>query len=446
MSSAVAGGIDPRSIIRSEPMGAFQVVAIAICVALNALDGFDVLAITFAAPGISREWSLGPGALGVVISTGLVGMGVGSLLIAPLADILGRRPVIMLCLAAMAIGMFLSATANSVYVLAAWRVITGLGIGGMLAATNAMSAEYANESRRDLCVSLYTIGYPIGGVLGGLMAAWLLGHYDWRAVFVFGGVVSALFLPIVWLRLPESIEFIAMKGAANALARINEILKRMGHGAADVLQAAQHEQGRLLDIFKGGLLPRTLIVCSAYFLQIMTFYYALGWIPSIVAALGYSPQIGASVSVWTSLGGILGGTALGYFARRVGIKPLTVIVMIAAAGMLVVFGRTAPDLDMLKAVAFVLGFFLFGAMVGLYATLARVYPTHVRATGTGFAIGLGRVGGMLGPAIGGWLMALGVSRPNITATMALGSFLAALVILLLPGSLLRVQRDAVKSS
>jgi MFS family permease len=369
-------------------------------------------------------------------------MGAGSLLIAPLADVTGRRTMIMLCLVTMAGGMFLSATAHTVYMLATWRIITGLGIGGMLAATNAMTAEYANDQRRDLCVSLYTIGYPIGGVLGGLAAAWLLGHYAWRSVFIFGGVVSALFLPIVWLRLPESIEFLAMQGAPDALQRINAILARMGHRTAGILNTVMHEQGQLLDIFKSALLPRTLIVCSAYFLQIMTFYYALGWIPSIVAALGYSPQVGATVSVWTNLGGIVGGTLLGYFARHLGIKPLTIFVMIAAAGMLALFGRTSPELHMLKAVAFVLGFFLFGAMVGLYATLARVYPTHVRVTGTGFAIGLGRLGGVLGPAIGGWLMASGISRPNIAATMALGSLLAALVILMLPGSLVAAPRSA----
>lgn len=439
-------GTDPRSIIRSEPMGAFQVFAVVICVALNALDGFDVLAITFAAPGISREWALGPGALGIVIATGLIGMGLGSLLIAPLADVIGRRPTIMLCLITMAGGMLLSATVHDVYALAAWRVITGLGIGGMLAAINAMVAEYANDQRRDLCVSLYTIGYPIGGVLGGSAAAWLLRHYDWRSVFVFGGLVSAVFLPIVWLRLPESIEFLAMKRAPTALERINAILRRMGHRAADVLHIpAAHEQGHVLDIFKAELLPRTLIVCSAYFLHVLTFYYVLGWIPSIVAALGFPANVGASVSVWTNLGGILGGTLLGYCARRIGLKPLAVFVMIATAIMLAVFGRTEPELNTLKAVAFVLGFFLFGGMVGLYATLARVYPTHVRATGTGFAIGLGRVGGMLGPAIGGWLMALGVNRPNIAATMALGSLLAALVMLMLPGSILAAPRSAASS-
>lgn len=426
-------------------MGAFQVFAVAICVALNALDGFDILAITFAAPGISREWGLGPGALGIVISTGLMGMAVGSLLLAPLADIVGRRPTILLCLVAMAAGMLLSVTAHDVYALAAWRVITGLGIGGMLAAINAMVAEYANEQRRDLCVSLMAIGYPIGGVLGGSVAAWLLRHYDWRAVFFCGGLASAACLPIVWLRLPESIEFLAMKRAPNALTRINAILARMGHGAASDLPApAAHEKGNVLDIFKAELLPRTLTVCSAYFLHIMTCYYVLGWIPSIVAALGFPASVGASVSVWTNLGGILGGITLGHAARRIGLKPLVVFVMIATGIMLALFGRTDPELSMLKAVAFVLGFFVFAAVVGLYATLARVYPTYARATGTGFVIGLGRIGGMLGPAAGGGLMVLGLDRPGIAATMAMGSVLAAVAMLTLRGSLVAAPRRQVE--
>ena len=426
-------------------MGAFQVVAVAICVALNALDGFDILAITFAAPGISKEWALGPGALGIVIATGLMGMAVGSLLLAPLADIVGRRPTILLCLVAMAAGMLLSATAHDVYALAAWRVVTGLGIGGMLAAINAMVAEYANEQRRDLSVSLMAIGYPIGGVLGGSAAAWLLSHYDWRAVFIFGGLASAACLPIVWLRLPESIEFLAMKRPPNALERINAILARMGHGAASALPVpAAHEKGHVLDIFKAELLPRTLTVCSAYFLHIMTCYYVLGWIPSIVAALGFPASVGASVSVWTNLGGILGGITLGQAARRIGLKPLVVFVMIATGIMLTLFGRTDPDLNMLKAVAFVLGFFVFAAVVGLYATLARVYPTYARATGTGFVIGLGRIGGMLGPAAGGALMVWGLDRPSIAATMAMGSVLAAVAMLTLRGSLVAAPRRHVK--
>jgi benzoate transport len=429
--------LDPSARIRNEPMTPFQMVAVVVCIALNALDGFDILAITFAAPGITKEWGLGPGALGIVISTGLVGMTIGSLGLAPLADTVGRRPTILLCLILMTIGMLLSATADSIMALIVWRVVTGLGIGGMLASINAMVAEYANEERRDFCVGLMAIGYPIGGVLGGMASAWLLAHFDWRAVFVFGGVASAVILLAVWWRLPESIEFLVTKRPTNALHRINAILERMQRPRiAELPVRAQQEQVSILKAFDQTLIARTALICGAYFLYMLTCYYALGWIPSIVAALGFSPSVGAEVSVWTNLGGIVGGTLLGYLARRVGLKALASGAMIATAVALAVFGRTEPDLASLKTVAFVLGFFLFASAVGLYATFVRVFPTEVRATGTGLAIGLGRFGGMLGPALGGWLMAIGTSRPSVASIMALGAALGAFAIWLLQGPML----------
>lgn len=439
--------LDPSLQLRREPMSSFQIAAVAICVALNALDGFDILAITFAGPGIMREWGLGPGGLGVVISTGLVGMSIGSLLIAPLADTRGRRPIILLCLILMTLGMLLSATSNSVTALAIWRVITGLGIGGMLASINAMVAEYSNDARRDFCVSLMTIGYPLGGMLGGMAAAWLLGHFDWRSVFIFGGVVSIAILAVVCWRLPESIEFLVFKRSPDALSEINTILGRMGRAPiAELPVRVRQERVSVWKAFDSALAARTALICGAYFLYMLTCYYVLGWIPSIVAALGFTPSVGAQVSVWTNLGGIIGGALLGYLARHIGLKPLASGAMIATALALTVFGRTQPDLFALKAVAFVLGFFLYSSAVGFYATFVRVFPTHLRATGTGLAIGLGRFGGMLGPVLGGWLMAAGTSRPSVAGIMALGAALAALAIWLLQGSMLAAPRAAIHGS
>ncbi|MDY6949236.1 MAG: MFS transporter [Pseudomonadota bacterium] len=438
--------LDPSVQLRREPMRAFQISAVAICVALNALDGFDILAITFAGPGIMREWGLGPGGLGVVISTGLVGMSIGSLLIAPLADTRGRRPIILLCLVLMTLGMLFSATAHSVAALAMWRVITGLGIGGMLASINAMVAEYANDARRDFCVSLMTIGYPLGGMLGGMAAAWLLGNFDWRSVFIFGGVVSIAMLAVVWWRLPESIEFLVFERAPHALTEINAILGRMHRApVAELPMRVRQERISAWKAFDHELATRTALICGAYFLYMLTCYYALGWIPSIVAALGFTASVGAEVSVWTNLGGIIGGLLLGYLARHIGLKPLASGAMIATALALTVFGRTQPELFALKAVAFVLGFFLYSSAVGFYATFVRVFPTNLRATGTGLAIGLGRFGGMLGPVLGGWLMAIGTSRPSVAGIMALGAALAALAIWLIRGSMLAAPARAAGS-
>src|SRR5688572_21205263 len=182
---------DPRDVIAESPMSALQIAVVAITVALNALDGFDVLSISFASPGIAAEWGIDRAALGIVLSMELVGMAIGSVLLGGIADRFGRRPTILGCLVLMAIGMFMATTVSGLYALGAWRITTGLGIGGMLAAINAVAAEFSNARRRHLSVSIMAIGYPVGAVLGGLVAAQLLQANDWRSVFYFGTAATA---------------------------------------------------------------------------------------------------------------------------------------------------------------------------------------------------------------------------------------------------------------
>ncbi|MEG3153216.1 MFS transporter, partial [Sphingomonas sp. ZT3P38] len=196
---------DPRAVIDREPMSRFQWGVVATMIGLNALDGFDVLSISFASPGIAADWGIDRAALGIVLSMELIGMAIGSLFLGGVADKIGRRATILSCLCLMTIGMLGAATANGVEVLSAWRVLTGLGIGGMLAATNAAVAEAANAKNRSLAVVLMAAGYPVGTIIGGSISAVLLSMYDWRAVFVFGAVCSVLFIPLVLWRAPESV-------------------------------------------------------------------------------------------------------------------------------------------------------------------------------------------------------------------------------------------------
>src|SRR6187455_1627224 len=169
---------DPRSIIDQSPMTIAQVVVVAITVLLNAMDGFDILSIAFASNGIAAEWKVTTQALGIVLSMELIGMAVGSLLLGGVADRIGRRPTLLGCLITMAFGMFMATTAGSPVQLSIWRVITGLGIGGMLSCTNAVVAEFSNLKWRKLCISIMVIGYPLGGGFGGLYASSLIARYD----------------------------------------------------------------------------------------------------------------------------------------------------------------------------------------------------------------------------------------------------------------------------
>jgi MFS family permease len=435
-------------------MTAMQVFIVAITIGLNALDGFDVLSISFASPGIAEEWGIDRAALGIVLSMELIGMAIGSIFLGGVADKIGRRPTMLGCLVVMALGMFMVTTTNgvlgsifapvlSLFVpgdldvrltdLSVWRVITGLGIGGMLAAINAVAAEFSNGRRRDLSVSIMAIGYPVGAVVGGLISAQLLVGSDWRSVFYFGSAVTATFIPLVFFFVPESVHWLAHKQPVGALERINRSLKRLGHAAVSALPTItlEHSKRSIGDIFRPGLLAITVLVTLAYFFHITTFYFILKWVPKIVVDMGFVPSSAAGVLVWVNVGGATGGAVIGLLTQRYSVRGLTIGVMVMSTVMVAIFGRTGPDLFQLSMICCAAGFFTNGAIVGMYALFARAFPTHVRAFGTGFAIGLGRGGSVLAPIIAGYLFTWGFALPDVALAMAFGSLAAAGVLMFL---------------
>lgn len=424
--------IDPRETISASRMSTLQIIAVAITVGLNALDGFDVLSISFASPGIAAEWGIDRAALGIVLSMELIGMAFGSLLLGGAADKIGRRPTMLGCLVVMTLGMFMATTVQGIVDLSIWRIITGLGIGGLLAAINAVAAEFSNARRRNFSVAIMAIGYPIGAVLGGLVAAQLLKGNDWRTVFYFGAAVTATFIPLVYFFVPESVHWLTQKQPAGALDKINRTLKRMHHSALTALPviSAEVRKRSIGDIFAPGLVSITLLVTAAYFFHIMTFYFILKWVPKIVVDMGFAPAAAAGVLVWTNVGGATGGAVLGLLAQRFPVKYLTIGVLVLSTGMVVLFGRSPPDLQRLSLICACAGFFTNAGIVGLYAILAQAFPTHVRAFGTGFAIGIGRGGSVLAPITAGFLFKGGYGLPGVAITMALGSLFAAAALLI----------------
>ena len=424
---------DPRDVIATSPMSRLQMVVVAITVALNALDGFDVLSISFASPGIAQEWGIDRAALGIVLSMELIGMAIGSIFLGSVADRIGRRPTILGCLVVMAAGMLMATTVRGLVDLSIWRVVTGLGIGGMLAAINAVSAEFSNTRRRDLCVSLMSIGYPVGAVLGGIVAARLLQGNDWRSVFYFGAAVTTVLIPVVYFVVPESVHWLARKQPRGALETMNRALVRMGHRAISALPeisaaALRRTPGQ---IFAPALAATTTIVTLAYFFHITTFYFIVKWIPKIVVDLGFPASTAAGVLVWTNVGGALGGAVFGLLTLRVGVRALTVALLVLSTIAVALFGQSPPDLQRLQIICAAAGFCTNAGIVGLYAIIAKAFPTEVRASGTGFTVGVGRGGSVLAPIIAGFLFAAGYVLPTVAFLMALGSIFAAGVLLML---------------
>ncbi|WP_260599021.1 MFS transporter [Sphingomonas endolithica] len=422
---------DPRALIDRAPMSRFQWGVVAVMVGLNALDGFDVLSISFASPGIAKAWGIDRAALGLVLSMELIGMAIGSLILGGVADRVGRRATILGCLVLMAIGMLGAASAHDVVTLSAWRVVTGFGIGGMLAATNAAVAEAANGKQRALAVVLMAAGYPIGTVIGGSISAVLLNSYGWQSVFVFGAIATSCFVPLVLLFAPESISFLMHKRPDNALARTNAVLARMGRPAVAALPAPEIKARRasMTELFAPGMATATLLLTLAYLMHIMTFYFILKWVPKIVVDMGFAPAAAAGVLVWASVGGASGSLLLGLLTARVRLLPLTIGAMVASVALVIAFGRGQSDLQGLSLVAAAAGFVTNAGVVGLYALLAKTFPTRLRATATGFVIGIGRGGSALAPALAGLLFAAGYMLDSVAVLMSLGSAVAAVALI-----------------
>jgi MFS family permease len=373
-----------------------------------------------------------PGALGIVLSMELIGMAIGSILLGGVADRIGRRPTILGCLALMTVGMTMATTVRGIVDLSVWRVITGLGIGGMLAAINAVSAEFSNNQRRNLSVSLMSIGYPVGAVLGGLVVARLLrGNADWRVVFYFGAGMTALLIPLVYFTIPESVHWLARRQPKNALTKINAAMRRMGHQETTELPAvpAEARTRSVGEIFAPGLLATTAIVTLAYFFHITTFYFIVKWIPKIVVDMGFAQSTAAGILVWTNVGGATGGAVFGLLTLRFGLKPLTISLLVMSTIAVTLFGRSPADLDRLSLICAIAGFCTNAGIVGLYAIIAQAFPTQVRAFGTGFTVGVGRGGSVLAPIIAGFLFQYGYALPIVALTMAMGSTLGAGVLL-----------------
>lgn len=427
-----------RQAIDQGPMSRFQWIAVAICIMLNALDGFDVLVMAFTATSVAAEWKLNGAQLGLLFSAGLVGMAAGSVLLAPMADRQGRQPVTLLCLVIISVGMIASGFTRSHYELAVMRAITGLGIGGILASVTVIVVEYSSVKWRSTNIALYTAGYPLGATVGGLIAAWLLSHYGWRSVFIAGGLVTAAMIPVVLWRLPESVDFLVARRPARALEKLNRLLHRMGHAQLSQLpvRVSDHVgQGNVVaGLFKDGLARQTLLLWASYFLLMFSVYFALSWTPKLLVAAGLSANQGITGGVLMNLGGIVGTIVFGALAVRVKLPRLTASCLLLTAVCMAAFAVASGTLVPAFVAAFCIGLFIFSSMAGLYGVAPAVYPVAVRTTGVGYAIGVGRLGAIVAPMTAGVLLDGGWQPPSLYWAYAAPLVAAAVCVALSKGS------------
>ena len=432
---------DPRKSLDEGQMSRFQWAAIAVCVMLIMLDGFDVLVMAFTASSISAEWKLSGAQLGVLFSAGLLGMAAGSLFLAPLGDRFGRQMIILVCLLLVSAGMLASAWTQNAFQLGAMRAITGVGIGGMLASVGVITAEYASAKWRSTAIAMQATGYPIGATIGGSIAAVLLANYGWRSVFIFGGLATAVMIPVVLLRLPESVDFLITRRPSNALAKLNALLKQMHRPELSELPVAPPpvqgggaaRSSSFAGLFGPGTLGSTMLIWSSFFLLMFNVYFALNWTPKLLVQAGLSAQQGITGGVLLNIGGIVGGSMFGVLATRINLGWLTASYMLLTACAMAAFGYFTGSLSLAFISAVAIGVFMFGSMAGLYAFAPIVYPAEIRTTGMGWSIGIGRVGAILAPLIAGMLLDRGWTPQHLYYAFALPLLVSMLTVFALRG-------------
>lgn len=416
-----------------------QVVAVALCTIINTMDGFDILAAAVTAPAIAGEWGLSPQELGLLLSSGLAGMTLGALGVSPIADRWGRRRTVLLSLVLVALGMFGSAAAPGPALLMTSRLVTGAGVGTMMPTINTVVAEVSSRRRRDLSVCLQGAGFPLGGALGGIGAYLILG-WDWRWLFGFGGLLAVLLVPPVLFWLPESIDFLVARRPPGALMLLNRWLSRLGIEPLRELPRKHDESETFVGIRRalaGQLGISSLLICSSFFLLMFTFYFLTNWTPKLLTDYGLSERTGISGAILMNLGGVTGDLLFTFLMLRWPASRMGPVFMSLCFATVLLFSVMPMTLTNLVPVSLLLGFLLFGSMLSLYAIVPTLYPASLRTTGTGLALGVGRIGAVIGPYTGGALVAAGLSRCQYLLLMAVPLPICALLAAYLSAHLAR---------
>ena len=419
------------SILDSGKITRTQYAIIAVCFLMNVLDGVDVLVISYCASAIAKDWALSPETLGLIFSAGLVGMTVGSLLLAPLADKIGRKNMILISAVIMGGSMYASAYTTTAYQLMFMRLVSGIGIGSMLASTAALVAEYTPVKSKNFWISLVLAGYPVGAVMAGFVTAKVLPVGGWERMFQLSGLASFITLPFIWFFLEESIEFYLKKQPPSALQKANVLMTKVGEPTMEVLPSkVVRTSAPVWDILRAPYLLPTLQIWISLFLVFGSLYFLVSWIPKLSEIAGLSPELAIYAGTLFNVGAFFGIATQGYFSTHFGLKK-TIGIFLVLTGLLMGSFRFFIGSDWLLPLFILLGFGIQGGFVGMYALAARLYPTEVRTTGVGWSIGIGRLGGIAGPYIGGILVGMGFTISNSFLVFAIPTLISGVLIYML---------------
>ncbi|MGW9479860.1 MFS transporter [Saccharomonospora azurea] len=416
-------------------MSGYQWLIVALCTFMNCLDGFDVMAIAFTGPSVTEEFGLTGSEFGLLVSVGLIGMAMGSMLLAPFADLIGRRPLILISLTLGTVGMFGAAMAPSVTVMGAFRLITGIGVGGILASTNVIASEFSNAKNRGLAIGIYTAGYGIGATLASVVAKATVGG-DWRIVFYAGGAGTLIALIVIALLLPESVAFLEQRRPRGALDRINRTLTRMGLDSVsetdlDRAATARQEAGQADRGWLKRLLRPTILLWIAFITIMFGFYFVNSWTPTLLVEEGLSESAAVTAGMAISIGGTVGSVLYGVAARVRTPRVVLIGFSLLSAAMMIVFILSTSILWLGFGIGVLVGALINGCIAGAYTVGPPLYPSKVRSVGMGWALGMGRIGAILSPTIAGMLKDAGATATQLYVGAAVVVAICAVVLVAL---------------
>jgi len=405
-------------------------VVVLLCAAVTTLDGFDLQSIALAAPAIAKEWGLSASSFGAVFGVGQVGSLIGALLLGRLSDRFGRRQILLISVAVFAVCSLATALVSSVAGLVIIRFLTGIGLVGALPGAIALTSEYTPRRSRGAMVGLMFCGYPFGGVLAGALSAPLIPAFGWASVFVVGGVLPLFLLPVLWKSLPESAQFLTLSGDRVGLAAV---LRRMGSSidAAQVRAEQAPVQSPIVRLFTEGRAPGTLLIWVTTFMALVMGYLLTNWLPLVAGAAGAGASSSALAVATLNIGVIVGCLALGRLADK--LRPTVVLGVAFALGAAAIaaVGYVGSHVGALLLVTFAAGFGAIGAQMCMVSVSAIFYETSLRATGLGAAMAAGRIGGIIGPVLGGLLIGAGARAPAVFGVAAAAGLCAAAAVVVM---------------
>lgn len=428
MTSAASPGT-PSYSYEPSGIGRLQVAIVLLCAIAAMVDGFDTQAIALVAPAIASSWHVSAASFGIVFGIGLLGGTAGAIGAGAAGDRFGRKPALLVCVATFAVTVLLTPLTYSVGTLCAARFVTGIGLGGALPSLISITTEYAPPGRRSTVVSIMFCGFPLGAAIGGAVSAKMVPILGWQSVFYGGGMISLLLFPALYMMLPESLQFLIRKGDTQRAAKI------LGRGRWSQvperkLADVPAEGWALPELFRNGRAAGTLLLGGAFFLSLLLTYFLVNWLPLTLSAAGVHMGNALLGVATLNLGSVVGCIFLGLVGDRIGSVKVIGASYLLGAGAVALIGQST-SLQFILLTTFLGGFLSIGAQICTVALCADFFELPMRASGIGWCMGVGRIGAMTGPVVGGILVGLGVSVGILFVIAGLVSAAAGMIVLTL---------------